>query len=64
MRTNLNVPFHEKDQAKSLGAWWDPARKTWYVESVENLEPFQRWMDERLLRPYKRSGGESRARAV
>ena len=49
MRVNLNVPFHEKDAAKSLGAWWDPGRKTWFVEDAEKLEPFQRWIDPRLL---------------
>ena len=38
MRTNLNVPFSEKDAARRLGAKWDLARKTWYVEDMENLE--------------------------
>ena len=54
MRTDLNVPFHEKDSAKSLGAWWDRGRKTWFVEYVENLELFQRWIHSRLLLPTSR----------
>jgi len=52
MRTNLNVPFHEKDQAKKLGARWDSAQKTWYVENVENIAKFMRWMPPHLLKPY------------
>ena len=54
MRVNLNVPFREKDAAKALGAWWDVGRKTWFVKDVEELEPFQRWIDPRLLQPSKR----------
>lgn len=40
----MNVPYAEKDAAKRLGARWDAARKTWYVENIENLELFTRWM--------------------
>lgn len=43
MRTNLKVPFAEKDQAKKLGARWDPARKIWYVNGDMDLAPFSRW---------------------
>ncbi len=44
MRVNLEVSFEEKDEAKSLGAQWDPARKTWYLRDVEDLTPFMRWI--------------------
>lgn len=44
MRTNLQVPFAEKDEAKALGARWDPGRRTWYVQNVADLGPFARWM--------------------
>jgi len=44
MRTNLKVPFAEKDDAKKLGARWDPARKLWYVENKDDMSPFERWM--------------------
>jgi len=53
MRVNLKVPYKEKDAARRLGARWDNARSTWYVESVENLEDFLRWIPERLKRPTK-----------
>jgi len=43
MRTNLKVPFAEKDEAKKLGARWDAARKIWYVENKPDLAPFARW---------------------
>lgn len=44
--TYLEVPFKEKDQAKSLGARWDSASKKWYVPSEleEQLDQFQRWL--------------------
>ena len=44
MRTNLVVPFSEKDEAKALGARWDPAKKLWYVDKVPDLAPFARWL--------------------
>lgn len=44
MRTNLQVPFAEKDDAKKLGARWDAARKLWYVEDKADLAPFAKWM--------------------
>lgn len=43
MRTNLKVPFAEKDEAKKLGARWDAARKIWFVENKADLAPFARW---------------------
>lgn len=44
MRVKLDVPFDEKDEAKSLGARWDPARKTWYLLDIEDLTPLMRWV--------------------
>lgn len=46
MRTDLAVPFAEKDEAKKLGARWDPTRKCWYVQNVTDLAPFARWLRE------------------
>ena len=43
LRTNLKVPFAEKEEAKKLGARWDATRKIWYVEDKEDLTPFSRW---------------------
>jgi hypothetical protein len=53
MRVDLNVPFPEKDEARKLGALWDGARKVWYVKDLEQLEPFLKWMPERLKKPVK-----------
>ena len=44
MRTNLQVPFAEKDDAKRLGARWDAARKVWYIENKADMSPFARWL--------------------
>lgn len=44
MRINLTTTFAEKDKVKALGARWDIARKTWYIEDVEDLTPFKRWI--------------------
>lgn len=43
MRTNLKVPFAEKDEAKKLGARWDAARKIWYVDGQTDMSPFSKW---------------------
>ena len=40
----LEVPFKEKDEAKMLGARWDPDIKKWFVPSGQNPRPFTRWM--------------------
>ena len=44
MRTNLDCPFNEKNEAKALGAWWDPARRCWFIENMEDLTPFMKWI--------------------
>lgn len=44
MRVNLKVTYAEKEEAKRLGAQWDPGRRTWYVENVPDLQPFLRWI--------------------
>lgn len=44
MITFLNVPFAEKDKAKRLGARWNGARKQWFIENVEDITEFMRWM--------------------
>jgi hypothetical protein len=43
----LDVPYSEKDEAKKLGARWDPKAKSWYVpkgHSTHGLWP--RWRKE------------------
>ena len=44
MRTDLKVPFAEKDEAKNLGAKWDPTNKTWYVENCSPMSSFAKWL--------------------
>ena len=42
----LDVPFQEKEQAKQLGARWNPVLRKWFVP--EGLDPsrFTRWLSE------------------
>lgn len=46
-RIYLEVPYEEKDQAKNLGARWDPAAKHWFIDPTR-AEPdmFSRWLPE------------------
>ncbi|MCA1856414.1 DUF5710 domain-containing protein [Massilia oculi] len=39
----LTVPYAEKDEAKALGARWNPTRRRWYVPDGVATEPFARW---------------------
>jgi len=43
-RTDLEVPFSEKDQAKALGARWDPQKRVWYAPADYNLGAFAKWL--------------------
>ena len=40
----IDVPFSEKDEAKSLGAKWTPKLKKWYVEERKNYHKFEKWI--------------------
>ncbi len=42
MRTYLSVTFAEKEEAKRLGARWDPKKKRWYAPSGEK-QLVERW---------------------
>ena len=39
----IKVPFEEKDEAKSLGAKWDPINKLWYIPIGQEIKIFSRW---------------------
>lgn len=39
----LNVPYAQKDAAKTLGARWDGINKKWYVPADIDLAPFATW---------------------
>ncbi len=47
----LEVPFAEKDAAKSLGARWNPQKKKWYVpdDLVDDLSPFEKWLPSQIM---------------
>ena len=36
LRVYLNVPYDEKEEAKSLGCLWDPERRSWYVRDSDH----------------------------
>lgn len=40
----LNVPYAEKDEAKGLGARWNPELKKWYVENRKDYYKFKKWI--------------------
>ena len=42
-RIELRVSFSEKDEAKRLGARWDPTHKVWFVSKQSDLVQFRRW---------------------
>lgn len=43
-RIYLQVPFAEKDEAKALGAYWDPQARLWYIPPGVPTGPLlQRW---------------------
>ncbi|MGK6308640.1 exodeoxyribonuclease VII large subunit [Variovorax sp. DT-64] len=43
-RQYLNVPFTQKDAAKSLGARFDGTVKRWYVDEGRDLAAFSQWL--------------------
>lgn len=45
-RLILNVPFHEKDDVKKMGARWDPELKKWYVPAGKSSLQFIPWIPE------------------
>lgn len=51
MRVDLKAKYEDRFKLKALGARWDDARRTWYVENVENLVPFLPWIKASLKRP-------------
>ena len=41
----LNVPYAEKDDAKALGAKWDPDMRKWFVPAGQDCRPFKKWFE-------------------
>lgn len=44
MNLLLNVPYHEKDEVKGLGARWNPEMKKWYVPARKDYYKFKKWI--------------------
>ena len=42
-RQYINVPYKERDEAKSLGARWDRQQQSWYVPPGTDAAPFAKW---------------------
>ena len=40
----INCPFKEKDEAKALGARWDPDKRKWYYTGDKDPEKFKKWV--------------------
>ena len=49
VQLRIQVPFDQKDAAKSLGARWLPAERTWYVPHGCDIELFRRWWPVELV---------------
>lgn len=45
MALYLDVPFSEKDEAKALGARWNPALKKWYISDRRKYSQFAKWIN-------------------
>ena len=45
MPLKINVPFKDKDEAKSKGAFWDAELKTWYVPNHKEYNNFLKWIN-------------------
>lgn len=43
---DLDVPYQQRNLAKTLGARWDTQRKVWYVSALQDLTPFKRWLSQ------------------
>lgn len=48
LKLYMNVPFAQKDQAKALGARWDPGLKKWYIPNGLDSAPFEKWKPEAI----------------
>jgi len=49
IKTYLDVPFNEKDDAKALGACWDVQARKWYIPEGFELVSFGKWLPRELL---------------
>lgn len=47
----LDVPYVQKDEAKALGARWNPEIKKWvvYEENYQDLFKFRKWVNGSII---------------
>jgi hypothetical protein len=55
----LTVPYAEKDEAKALGARWNPTKRRWYVPDGVAPEAFAKWAAEGAAAPSSGSGAKA-----
>ena len=49
-RTYFYVPYRQKDEARSLGASYDPSEKLWFVAGSDDvLKKFDKWLDPKIV---------------
>ena len=42
----INCPYKQKEEAKALGAKWDPSVKKWYVPEGLDIQLFAKWIED------------------
>lgn len=55
--TPINVPFDDKEEAKSKGARWDGDKKTWVIPEGVDKKPFEKWMGKKDSKPPAKASG-------
>ena len=53
----LTVPYAEKDEAKALGARWNPTKRRWYVPDGVATAAFEKWAGQGAETPAAGGGG-------
>lgn len=53
----LTVPYAEKDEAKALGARWNPTKRRWYVPDGVSPAAFAKWTGKDGEAPADAKGG-------
>lgn len=59
MRTYIQVPYADKEEAKKFGAKWDFNKKLWYVENLEDITVFEKWFSDWKSQPVKKGNRKS-----
>lgn len=60
----LDLPFEEKDNAKNLGARWEPDARRWYVPNGIPMEAFARWLPSASVTLIEQSTDQPAAKGV